>query len=606
VQQILDDYRGAPPAAVILLSDGVTTAGVPLADAARQARRVGVPLFAIGVGSDEPPRDIEIADVLVDDAVFVDDLVNFQVRIKATGLEGQPGKLSLRREAADESAQADLATSAASVLAEQSIVLPRSGETLTTFLADRPTEAGQFEYIVEVSPHDDETKRENNRQRRVVSVRDEKIRVLLAQSYPSYEFRFLKTLLERDRTVQLAAYLQDADPEYVAQDKSALRAFPLSREELFEYDVLVIGDLDPRLLPRSTWQNVQAFVAEKGGGIVLLSGPKFMPWLYYDIPEIAGLLPIDAGAAALAGSDQLPDSVTGGFVVRPTPLGLQGPSMQLGDSPEESARIWQTLAPLYWMVETGQLKPAAQVLAEHPTLSGPDGRHLPVILFQFVGAGRVLLHAFDSTWRWRLGAGDTYFSRYWVQTIRFLARGKLTSGSGAELTADRREYKLGEPVLLRARFRDPRSAPADDQLTVLVETPGQPRRRITLRRNLSVPGVFEGSLAELAPGQYEVALAEPQPAANPPTTGFNVVAPPGELARLEMDAAALSYAAEISRGKFYTIAEADRLLDELPAGRRVPLASLPPIPLWNRWWLLAAFLACITSEWILRKRKGML
>jgi hypothetical protein len=110
----------------------------------------------------------------------------------------------------------------------------------------------------------------------------------------------------------------------------------------------------------------------------------------------------------------------------------------------------------------------------------------------------------------------------------------------------------------------------------------------------------------LAPGQYDVALAEPQPAANPPTTRFNVVAPPGELARLEMDAAALSYAAEISRGKFYTIAEADRLLDELPAGRRVPLASLPPIPLWNRWWLLAAFLGCITSEWILRKRKGML
>ena len=58
---------------------------------------------------------------------------------------------------------------------------------------------------------------------------------------------------------------------------------------------------------------------------------------------------------------------------------------------------------------------------------------MPVICFQFVGPGRVLFHAIDSTWRWRLGAGDTYFARYWVQTIRFLARGKLTSGAGIEL-----------------------------------------------------------------------------------------------------------------------------------------------------------------------------
>jgi hypothetical protein len=47
-------------------------------------------------------------------------------------------------------------------------------------------------------------------------------------------------------------------------------------------------------------------------------------------------------------------------------------------------------------------------------------------------------------------------------------------------------------------------------------------------------------------------------------------------------------------------------VDDLPAGRRVPIQNLPPIPIWNRWWVLAAFLSCITGEWILRKRKGML
>ena len=73
-----------------------------------------------------------------------------------------------------------------------------------------------------------------------------------------------------------------------------------------------------------------------------------------------------------------------------------------------------------------------------------------------------------------------------------------------------------------------------------------------------------------------------------------------------MDRAALTAAAETTHGKFYTIADADRLLDELPTGRRVPIENLPPIPIWNRWWLLSLFLACITTEWVLRKRKGML
>jgi hypothetical protein len=331
-----------------------------------------------------------------------------------------------------------------------------------------------------------------------------------------------------------------------------------------------------------------------------------LPWLYGDNSDVAALLPIEIDSLAATHREQLPKAVTRGFVVRPTPLGLQSPAMQLGDTPAESAQIWQQLAPLYWLAEVGQLKPAAQVLAEHPTLTGATGRNLPAICFHYVGPGRVWFHAIDSTWRWRLGAGDAYFSRFWVQTIRFLARGKLTSGQGVQLIADRREYRHGEVVELRARFLDPRLAPAGNDVTVLLESAGQPRRRVTLDRNPAVHGVFAGSLADLPVGQYEVLLAEPQLPGNPPATRFSVVAPPGEMARLEMDAAALAAAADVTHGEFYTIQDADRLLSELPAGRREPLENLPPIPLWNRWWLLAAFVACLTGEWILRKRKGML
>jgi von Willebrand factor type A domain len=617
VRQVLDDFRGAPPAAVILFSDGVATEGVPLASAAEDARRSGVPIIAVGLGSDIPPQDIEVADVLVDDAVFVDDVVSLQIQIKTSGLEGQPAKITLRNAGATGSAQlsSPKSASAFSVLAEQTIQLPRAGETLLVRLIDRPHEPGEINYVVDIEPREEETNRENNRQTRTVAVLDEKIRVLMVQAYPSYEFRFLKSLLERDDTIELSTYLQDADPEFAEQDKTALRSFPLGREELFEYDVIVLGDVDPRLLPRSVWQNVRAFVMEKGGGAAFLAGPRFFPWLYGDNADVGALLPIDAGTISAAIQEQLPSQVTDGFVARPTPLGLQSPALQLGDAPAATERIWRELAPLYWLYEVEKLKPAAQVLAA----GGGTGSHaergeesrnpqaeIPLIVFQYVGPGRVLFHAIDSTWRWRLGAGDVYFARYWVQTTRFLARGKLSGGQGAQLAADRREFRLGEPVQLRARFLDPRLAPAGDEVAVLIESPGQARRRATLRRNPSAAAVFEAALTDLAEGKYEALLAEPQLPGNPAAARFEVVAPPGELANLEMDAVALRAAAETTHGKFYTFEDADRLLDELPAGRRVPMEHLPPVSLWNRWWLLAAFVACISIEWILRKRKGML
>lgn len=608
LKQVLTDFRGTPPASIVVLTDGVVTEGVPLSDAADNARQRGVRLYIIGLGRDAPPLDIELTDVLVDEVVFANDLVIFQAQVKASGLEGQTAKISLLRDGVDQP------------IATQDIKLPASGQSLSVRLTDRPTKPGTIKYTVEIAGRDDEINKENNRQQRTVTVRDDTIRVLLAHGYPSYEFRFLKTLLERDRTVKLSTFLQDADTAYTEQDKTALRGFPVDRSELFDHDVIIFGDLDPQLMPRNTWAHLRAFATEKGGGIAFLAGPRFLPWRYQDNSDLNALWPIDV--QSLPRDRYLPAVVTNGFHVRPTTLGMQSPALQLGDSTAETEKIWTELAPLYWLFPVTALKPGAQVLAEGPVvpelssdlpiasatqsaIRNPQSA-IPVICFQYVGAGRVEFLAIDSTWRWRIGAGDTYFSRFWVQTIRFLARGKLNQGRGAQLTSDRREYRRGETAQLRLRFLDERLAPVGDEAKVMVEATGQDRRQVKLSRNSTTEGVFEATIPDLRDGQYDILLAEPKIAGTPPTARFTVIAPPGEFAHPEMDAVALRAAAEATHGKFYTFADADQLLADLPPGRRVPIENLPPIPIWNRWWLLLAFLGCLTTEWILRKRKGMM
>ena len=89
VEQVLTELRGAPPSAILILTDGQTTEGEPLDKSAELAARKGVPIYPVGLGSPEPPRDLELSELLVDDVVFVDDLVRFQAKLTSKGFEGQ-------------------------------------------------------------------------------------------------------------------------------------------------------------------------------------------------------------------------------------------------------------------------------------------------------------------------------------------------------------------------------------------------------------------------------------------------------------------------------------------------------------------------------------
>jgi hypothetical protein len=592
VRSVLDEFRGATPAAIVLVTDGINTEGPSLAEAAAHARRRGVPLFFVALGSDEPVHDLRLSDLLVEDVVFVNDVVDFRFRITGSGFAGKKVGIVLRKDGRPE------------VLARIETTLGADGRSQELRLPYRPTQVGQFRYTIDVEPPEGGLPVAHAPLARSIQVRQTKIRVLLAHAYPSFEYRFLRNMLARDETIELRTVLQDADVEYAAEDKAALAVFPVRRDDLFSYDLVILGDVNPALLGGPILQNLADFVNQpgKGGALVLLAGPHYMPQAYRDTP-LAPLLPFDLATVRYPDPNK---PLVEGFVVEPTELGLASPPMQLGDTPEESRTIWRSLAKLYWMVEVPDLKPAARVLAETPSRSGPDGKHLPVIVLQYVGAGKVLFHASDETFRWRRRVGDVFFARYWIQMIRYLTRSKLAEGDrSARLSSDRREYQAGDPVRLQVRFSDERLAPPEDNgVTVMLESPGRKTEHV-LHRVEAGRGIFEGVLRGLPAGAYHASIAVPAMEGQAPAADFTVAAPQGEMARIQMDAAAMRQAADMTKGRFYALADAGRLPGDLPEGRQVPIESLPPMPLWNQWPLLLAFLVLLTGEWILRKRGGM-
>lgn len=599
--EILERQRGRPTAAIVIFSDGVTTEGRTLGDAAEVAARRRIPLYLVAMGTDLATRDSKITDLVAEEVAFVNDSLQFDAQLTSSGYEGRSAVVRLLDEDSEQ------------VLAEKTVELPKAGESLQVRLVHRPTRQGEWHYAVEVQPQADELHVANNRQRRAVRVHEQTIRVLYVEGAPSYEFRTLKTFLSRQRktdlpgeaAIDLHTVLQEGDAEYVLTDATAQRAFPASREALFDYDVVLFGDCNPELFSASTLNHLREFVKERGGGLLFLSGPRYLPVEYRESP-LRELFPVRLEAVSIPAPQV---NLTEAFIVAPSAIGVRSPMLQLGENASDSAAAWARLPGLYWMADASDLSPGAMTLLEHPTKVTGKGQRLPVVCMQYVGAGSVVMHLTDETWRWsRDERGPQNYERYWEQVIRYLARGKLRGVDRVELSVDRPEgYPLGEPVRVQARFLNQSAAPTEDRaVSVVIQDEAGSRRSVSLYRDGTVRGLFQSSVTSLPSGSYRGWLASPAVEGEPPSVSFLIQPPLGEQSQAGIDSNDLALAARRANGKLFTMGEIDSLTAELPAGQPVRVEALPPRSLWNLWPLPLAFLAVLTSEWVLRRRAGLL
>lgn len=588
LRDVLNNLRGAPPTAIIVISDGITTDGEKLSAAARHARQKSVPIYTIAVGNADPILDLDLHNVLVDDVAFVNDPVTFSYTLTGHGLAGKKTRVVLKKKGENQT------------LASQEVMIGEEGKPQKLEITYTPQAAGDLDLVLEAVPLPKEANVKNNIELRRLSVRDEKIRVLLADFLPRWEFRELKALLEREKTVELKTVLQDSDPEYAQEDLSALPHFPVTKEELFQYDVLVFGDVNPGYLSTSVLDNLRDFVGERGRGMLFVAGPYFNPAAYRGT-TLETLLPIELEGLKVPTTDA---PLAESFRPELTVEGRKGSAIfRFADSERESQEVWQFLPGFFWMVEAREVKPGAIVYATHPVHTAARGK-VPLIVTQRFGNGKVLFHATDELWRWRFRTGDTFYGRYWVHVIRYLSRSKLLGKDpGAELTVDHKVYRTGETVGLRVRFVDEKLAPtAADGVSVIVEKSNGTQKKIVLTRVPEATSVFEGQLPQAQEGKYHAWVATPSFVKSPPAEDFEVRPSERETRVLRTDLAELSQAALLTGGKTYTLSTSATLADDIPAGLPVPLETNKDIKIWKHWLTLTLFAAVLCGEWLLRKR----
>jgi hypothetical protein len=655
LSNLCSQTRWSPPAVVIIMSDGVTTSGVNLSEAASEVASLDVPIFTVSVGDVRPRRDAALRDLVADKMAFVNELVSVSCRLELKGEVQEDVRIELRD-------QHD-----GRLLSEAVVPSHKAArERHEIQLAFRPDRLGPMSIAVEVLPLEGETHLDNNRLEHVLQVRDEKIRVLFLQAYPSFEYRFLRDLLGREPTIDLETWLQDADAEHADQDPSQRRSFPTDREELFGFDCIIFGDVDPARLSRSQQDDLAAFVKDpvSGGALIFLAGPLYTPKGYINSPLVS-VMPFDPSRASLPPSGR---ARTDGFRIKPTQLGLAFPGMRIADSPgsavsplsmgpslpeartladnenvdtlettipsDEEIReytgqtsdqfVWRNLPPAYWRLSIPDWKAGAMPLAltdldssndsffpldwtpsfepiRSPSSSRTDDeRPEPLILFQRVDRGKVLFHA-SPTWRWSFRENEKYFARYWTQTIQALCRTELQEGDDSILLmTNQTTYHIGDPVEVVVRLFD-EDLFSDQTITLILTSDNGTREEVELEPSPFNRNYFSTFLSNCTVGEYQLSWAAPLISSPPSEVCFEVENAGDEFARLGVDVRELRRAAEKTDGLYLQLSEADHLLQDLPKGRRVPLEFFPPRPLWNRWQLVLILLGLIIAEWALHK-----
>ncbi len=472
--------------AVVLLSDGDWNSGEPPTKAATALRMNGVPVFALGLGAETRLPDV--------------DLTGFDVPTFA--IAGKPLRIPFTIESSlprDESVTLEMTTSTGESL-YKSVIIPAMSR-LQDVITWKPAVAGELKLTLTVPKTADERYIANNSLEAPLSIRKEQLRVLVVESYPRWEFRYLRNALERDPGVRVECLLLHPDLGKPAVGRGYLPALPKD-EDLAKYDVVFLGDvgLESGQLTVDQCKSLQKLIRDQAAGLVFLPGLRGFQASLQD-SALGDLVPVIWDQAQPHGWGS---SAPGRFAL--TETGRRSLLTKLEDTDEASAKVWQTLPGFQWYAAAARAKAGADVLATHASESNRFGR-IPLIVTKTYGAGKILFMGTDGAWRWRKGVEDQYHYRFWGQVVRWMAyQRNMSAGEKMRLFYSPDRPNAGAVLTLNANVSSRTGEPLrEGNVIAQIIAPSGKTASIHLApAGEDAWGLFSGVFIPNEPGEFKV------------------------------------------------------------------------------------------------------
>jgi hypothetical protein len=610
---------------IVVITDGQHNWGLSPLNKARELGQRGVPVYMIAVGAKDPPPDVAILSVkATPPTVFKNAYTSVEARVLVNNLPAGKVKVTLTYPDRPGGKKRE-------PLVEEIAHDGTNGPRLVTYTArmDQPgTETLTVTAeLVANDPNDNrkDTRPENNTRPVVVNVSPEKAKVLLVDGEIRWEFHYLHTALVRDETMETTSVVFDQPRINAVTEDGAKKmglpdlSLPRDPEALMGYDCIILGDVSPDQVGKAEREQLEKYVSERGGTLVLLAGKRSMPMEFLrDGDPFLKMLPISSPKVVKADS---------GFRVTLTAEGQQTGFLRMEPNAGDSAEVWSYLPPHYWAI-TGRAKDGAVTLAHVPQVNMPKDpaaardveRNNALIVRQNYGFGKVVYVGIDSTWRWRYKKGDLYNHRFWSQVIRWAASDRAMVAGNEFVRFGAREpvYRADEEVEVVARLSDKVKKLGPEALAgarmIRKPKPGQEEviGLMPLKPHPVIPREYDGAQANLPPGEYDIELVIPDieeklngPDGKKLRAHVQVLpADTGEMLDLGTNWLLMEDLATRSGGNVFPAERANELI-ELLQSRSATREYAVEQKMWQSWWTLLLFIMLLSLEWVARKFAGL-
>jgi uncharacterized membrane protein len=602
LEAVRERYRGQRVAGIVVLSDGGDTGAVTGSNRSAAGSNLapdGPPVFAVGIGSPDGPRDREVVGITASDPRLDQASIDLHVTAVSSGFGRAPFTLRLLGNG--------------QVLDSRRVVPPADGSPIDEVFTAAPDLLNATVYTAEIPRDDSEAVGENNSRSVLVSPAGRKRRLLIVEGAPGYEHSFMTRAwshdsgLEVDGVTRKGRNADGQDTFFVQAGPGRAAAltsgFPVKREQLYEYDALVLANLEADFFTRAQLATIADFVGERGGGLLVLGGRTFAQRGLSGTP-LEEVLPVELNdrrgglVRTAVSSFDLPTHNK----VTLTPDGEAHPIMRIGATVEESRKLWSAMPALAASAALGGPRPGATILA---LTTAPGGGVFPVVAVQPYGRGRSMVFAGEASWRWKMlvPSSDRAYEFFWRQAARWLSAS--SPEQVAITTPDAPEP--GDAITIEVAARDAGFAPVPDAfVNATLTAPGGATAPLKVRRVDATRGRFTAALGPEQAGLYRVHAEARRGAAALGTADrwMYVGGADREFADPRLNEGFLRRIARNSGGRYVRAAEASRVAAWLQ--ETVPQNAAPERrDLWQEPWAFGLIIALLSAEWILRRRWGL-
>ena len=559
------DIRG-----IVLISDGNHNLGINplhLLDA------YATPIYTIGIGEKQGKYDVLITNIITNQVTYANSDVPVDINFRSIGFDGQKVTLSLM--------------SGDTILDSRILNLESTSLEQKLTLNYRPDSPGEHKYMVKISQLPGELTYKNNSRQFYVNVLKDKLNVLLISGAPGYDHAFVKKILSSDQNISLSSLSLKNESEFYPH------TLDLTDNGLATFDCFMFIDY-PRSGTQATLvRKISDLIIHERKSLFLITGKHMDAKI---LGSLAEYLPFQIKSIS---RNELLVSVT------PTVEAVMDPI--IAGSEEGSDNNWHDLPPVYYPFNDVISRPNSHTyLKAH--INNPDNRssdrELPVLMTQTLNQIKVMALLGHGFWRWDFtmkGIDDEHnlFNQFISKSIRWLVT--RDDSKLVKIYTNKPIYRSGETIYINAEVYSKNYTPLDE-VDVRVTINGED----VLLNGLG-SGKYQGEYRILTGGDYRYngTAVYKNTILGEDDGRFSVEDYNLEYQQTDMNELLLQQISYMTNGQYFTPQDAAKLEQLLSYEQRELLKS-NQFEIWNKTFILVAIILLLSTEWFIRKRKGML